>query len=98
MRARSGCSRTSWWVATRVDAADRVQLAAALVQHERDVAERLEPRSDARARAPHALGDGADAPARGRVEVQDAVGLAQAQRAQHHRLGLVGAVHPRRSG
>ena len=82
----------------RVDATDRMQLPAALVQHERDVAERLEPRPDARTGAPHALGDGADAAARRRVEVKHAVGLTESQRAQYHRLGLVGAVHPRRSG
>ena len=50
--------------------------------------ERLQAPAEAAARAPHALGDRPDPAAVARVEVQDPVGLAVAQRAQHDRLGL----------
>ena len=58
---------------------------------ELDVRERLEPRAEARLRLADALRDRADAAAVERVEVEDAVGLAEADRAQHDGLGLVGA-------
>ncbi len=64
---------------------DREQLAATLVADQAHAEERLQAPAEAAARAPHALGDRADAPAPGRVEVQDAIGLAVAQRAQHDR-------------
>ena len=70
---------------------DRLELAAALVQHQLDVAERLEPRTEARLRLAHALGHRSDPPAVERVEVEHAIRLAETERAQHHRLGLVGA-------
>src|SRR5205807_1774305 len=50
--------------------------------------ERLEPTAEAAASAPDALRDRADAPASGRVQVQDSIGLAITDRAQHDRLGL----------
>ena len=50
--------------------------------------ERLQAPPEAAARAAHALGDRAHPPPMGRVQVQDAVGLAVAHRAQHDRLGL----------
>ena len=77
------------------DAGDRLQVAAALVELQLDVAERLEARAEAGLRLADAFRDGADAPAVERVEVQHAVGLTEAKRAQHHRLGGVGAAgHP----
>ena len=73
----------------------RLQLAAALVELQLDVAERLEARPEPGLRLAHALRHRADASAVERVEVQHAVRLAQAKRAQHHRLGGVGAAgHP----
>ena len=77
--------------AEELDAGDRVQLARALVEHQLDVAERLEPGAEARLRLADALGDRADPAAIERVEVEHTVGLAEAERAQHDRLGLVGA-------
>ena len=58
---------------------------------ELDVRERLEPAAEAGLRLADALRDGADAAAVGRVEVEDAVGLAEADRAEDDGLGLVGA-------
>src|SRR5205823_6007431 len=50
--------------------------------------ERLEPAAEARAHLADALGDRADpSPLRG-IEMQDAIGLRVAQRAQDDRLGL----------
>ena len=54
-----------------------MQLTSALVKHELDVAERLEPRAEARLRPPYAFRDRAHASALERVQVQDAVGLPQ---------------------
>ena len=56
--------------------------------------ERLQAPAEAAARAAHALGDRAHPPARRRVQVQDAIGLAVAHRAQHDRLGLDRSGHP----
>src|SRR5207244_5268376 len=69
-------------------ARDRQQLAAPFVQLDAQAEERLEPAAEAAARAPDALRDRADAPASGRIQVQDAIGLAVADRAQHDRLRL----------
>ena len=80
--------------AMRVDergARDRVQLARALVEEELDVRERLEPRAEARLRLAHALRDRADPAPVERVQVEDAVGLREAERPQDDRLGLVAA-------
>ena len=75
------------------DAGDRVQLARALVEHQLDVRERLEPRAEARLRLAHALRDRTDPTALGRVQVEDAIGLAEAKRPQHDRLRLVRPPH-----
>ena len=92
-RARGGIQRTGVGAQARVRldglrAGDRQQLAAALVQIELQPEERLQPPAEAAARATHPLGDRAHPSPLGRVQVQDAVGLAVAQRAQHDRLGL----------
>src|SRR5947208_3120495 len=63
------------------------------MEHQLDVAEWLQPPPEARGRPAHALGDRADPPAIGGVQVQDPVGLRVADRAQHDRLGLVGSAH-----
>jgi hypothetical protein len=65
-----------------------VEVAATHVQHQPQAEERLDAPAEARLGAAHALGDRADAPVVGRVEVQDAVGLAVADRSQHDRVGL----------
>ena len=77
--------------AEELDAGDRLQLARSLVEHQLDVRERLEARPEARLRLADALRDRADPPAVGRVEVEDPVGLGEAHRPEHDRLGLVGA-------
>ena len=46
--------------AEQLDAGDRLQLAAALVQHQLDVRQRLEPRAEPRLRLAHAFRDRAD--------------------------------------
>src|SRR5262249_16809044 len=73
----------------QVDAGDGLQLARPLVEHQLDVGQRLEPRAEARLRFADPLRDGADTPARECVQVQHPVGLPEAERAQHDRLGLV---------
>jgi hypothetical protein len=75
-------------------------VAAALVEHEVQTEERLEPAPEAAARLARPLGDRRQPAAAGRVEVQHAVTLAVADRAQHDRLGLERAGHQgrRRSG
>src|SRR5581483_3512627 len=77
--------------AAQDDARDRLQLARALVQLELDVREGLEAPPEARGRLAHALRDGAEAAALGRVEVEHAVGLAEADRPQDDRFGRIGA-------
>ena len=76
-----------------VGLADRAELAAALVQHELHAAERLEAAAEPRFHPPHALRHRAHAAAVGRVEVQHAIGLAVADRAQHDRFCLKRAGH-----
>jgi glutaredoxin 3 len=68
-----------------------VQLARPLVQDELNVAERLEPGAEPRLRPSDPLGHRPDPPALERVEVEHAVGLAEPQRAQDDRFGLVTA-------
>ena len=92
-RARRGARAGAAWAWTRVGLADRAELAAALVHHQPHPAERLEPAAEARLHPPHALRDGAHAAAVGRVEVQHAIGLAVADRAQHDRFCLKRAGH-----
>ena len=72
-----------------LDAGDRLQLAASLVQQQLDVRERLEPGAETRLRLADALGDRADAAAIGGVEMKDPIGLREAHRAQDDRLRLV---------
>ena len=67
------------------------QLSAPLVEHQLDVAQRLEPPAETRLRPPDPLRDRPHAPALERVQVQDAVRLAEPQRAQDDRLRLVPA-------
>ena len=74
-------------------AGDGQQLAAPLVQLDVQPEERLEPTAEAAAGTTHPLGDRAQAPAMGCVQVQDAIGLAVADRAQHDRFGLQGPRH-----
>ena len=70
----------------RLGAGDGQQLAAALVEHEVEPEERLQPAAEARARAAHALGDRADSAAIRGIEVQDAVGLSVAEAAEDDAL------------
>ena len=63
------------------------------MQHQLDVRERLQPPAEARFRPPHALGDRTDSAAVCRVHVQDAIGLAEPERAEHDRFGLVRPGH-----
>src|ERR1700683_3801072 len=72
----------------RVGAGDRQQLSTTFVQLDVQAKERLQASAEAAASAPHAFRDRAHPPAMGGVEVQDAIGLAVAHRAQDHRLGL----------
>ncbi len=72
-------------------ARDRLELTASLVEQELDVAERLETASEARFRLPDSFRDRPDPATLERVKVKHAVRLAETERAQHHRLGLVGA-------
>ena len=53
------------------------------------MAERLEPRAEARLRPADPLRNGSDSAAIERVEVQHPIGLTKAERAQDDRLGLV---------
>ena len=55
---------------------------------------RLEAGAEARLCPPHPLRDRADASAVGRVDVQDPVGLAEPERAEHDRLRPIRARHP----
>jgi glutaredoxin 3 len=79
---------------TQIRSGHRLQLARALVQHQLDVRERLEPAAEARLRPPDALRDRADATTIRRVDVEDAVGLAEPERTEHDRFG---SVRPRHS-
>ena len=86
-------SRRRRWPSTVCAPVTVKQLAAAFVQLDAQPEERLQAPAEAAARAAHALGDRAHAPAAGRVQVQDAVGLAVAHRAQHHSLRLDRSAH-----
>ncbi len=77
----------------RVDPGYRRELAASLVQHNPHMEERLEPGPEAASRTPHALCDRADPAAIGGVQMDDPIGLAVADRAQHNRLRLQRAGH-----
>src|SRR2546421_1683158 len=64
------------------------ELATPLVQHRPDVEERLQSRAEPAPGAAHALGDRADPSVMRRVQMEDPVGLAVADRAQDNRFGL----------
>src|SRR5918999_2830249 len=64
------------------------QVAAALVEHQPQAEERLQPPPEPRPLPAHALGDRAYAPPIRGIQVQYPVGLAIAQAAQHDALGL----------
>ena len=75
--------------ADKLGARHGLELASALVEDELGVAQRLEPSAEAGARLADPLRDGADPSAGERVEVEDAVGFAEPDRAEDDRLGLV---------
>ena len=77
----------------RVDGGHRHQLAATRVQHRSDLKARLQPRAEAAAGATRALGDRAQPPVIGRVQMQDPIGLAVADRTQDDRVGPQRAGH-----
>ena len=77
----------------RIHAGHGEQLAAPLMEHCPDVEERLQARTEPAARAAHALGNRAHASVARGVQVQDAVGLAVANRAQNDGLGLQRSCH-----
>ena len=70
-----------------------LELATPLVEDELDVRERLQTGAEARLRLADALGDGAHPPSVLRVDVQDAVSLAEPEGAQHDCLGRGRAGH-----
>ena len=76
-----------------LDAGDRSQVAGSAVQQHLDVREGLEAAAEARLRLPDTLRERPDPAAGQRVEMQDAVGLREPERAQDDCLGLVGASH-----
>src|SRR5262249_24386001 len=76
---------------------DGLQLCAPLVQQQLDVAERLQPSAELRSRLADTLGEGTYPAPVECVEVQHAVGLTEAKRAQDHGLGLVRAPRHARS-
>src|SRR5205085_567182 len=60
-----------------------LELAAAAVENELDVRERLEPGAEARLRLAHPLGDRADAAVSLGVEVEDAIRFSEPDRPEH---------------
>jgi hypothetical protein len=68
-----------------------------VVEQKLGMRERLEPRTEARLRLADSLGDGADPTSVERVEVKDAVGLAEPERSEHYGFGLVGPPHADKS-
>ena len=71
-----------------IRAGHRVEVASPLVQHDLDVKERLEPGAEPAAGAPDTLRDRPQAPMMGRVQMQDSVRLAIADRAKHDCFGF----------
>jgi hypothetical protein len=63
------------------------------MQLEGDVRQGLEPAAEARLRLPDSFRDGADPAALLRVQVDDPVGLAEAERAEDDRFGRVRTRH-----
>ena len=74
----------------QLDAGHSLQLARPLMQEQLDMAQRLQPRAEARLRSPDTFCHSADATPLERVEVKDAVCLAESERSQDDGLGLVG--------
>src|SRR5206468_6482008 len=77
--------------ADELDAGNGLELAGALVEHQLDVRERLEPGAEARLRLADPLGNRADASAVERVQMEHAVRFPEPERAQDDRFGLVRA-------
>src|SRR5947207_13612088 len=73
----------------RVDLGHDVEVGAASPHHEGDLGERLQAPAEAALGLADALGDCPDLALPARDEGDDAVGLAEAHRAQDHRLVLV---------
>ena len=71
-----------------LDRGDREHVAAALVEHEVEAEERLEPPAEARLGLAHALGDRAHSSARRGIQVEDAVRFAVADGAQDDAFGF----------
>ena len=65
----------------------RSELAAAMMENELDMGQRLEATPEPRSRLAGTLGDGADATTIMRVQVEDAVGFREAKRAEDDCLG-----------
>ena len=76
-----------------LDGADRRELPAPAVQDDLDVRQRLQTAADPRLRLANALRHRPDPAALARQQVDDAVGLAVAERPQHHGLDGAGARH-----
>jgi len=83
--------------ADEIDACDGLELARSLMELKRDVGERLEASAESRLRLADSLGDGTDATALERVQVEHPIRLAEAQRAEDDGLGAVGARHANQS-
>jgi glutaredoxin 3 len=77
----------------RIRTRDGVEVAPPLMQHHPDVKERLEPRSEPAPGPPDTLRNRPEAPVMGRIQVQDPVRLAVADRAQHDCFGFQRAGH-----
>src|SRR5581483_10480712 len=80
-----------------LDPGDGVELAAAAMEEQLYVRQRLEPPTEARAGTADAFRDRADTTAVERIEVENAIGLAETDRAEHDRLGLVRPPHAAKS-
>src|SRR6185295_2650601 len=76
--------------ADQICARDRLQLPGALVKRQLDEAERLEPPPETRAGLTDALGHGPHATPGERVQMEDAIRLAEAERAEHNRVRPIG--------
>jgi len=77
--------------ANELGTAHGVELATTLVQEQVGVAEGLETSAEARLRLAHAFGDRTDAPTLQRVEVKDAIGLCETDRAEDDGFRLPGS-------
>ena len=77
--------------AHQIDTGHRLQLARAHVQEDLGMRKRFEPRAESGLRLPNPFRDGTDPSAVEGVQVEHAVRLAQAKRAQDHGLGPIRA-------